>query len=82
MENDVVPQTVTITHTTNNNLRYLTPNSYNLMSTSVGSRPIEVEMFNPGGLETMVEVFECKGTVDLEVTVDYEKFQKAKPDFT
>lgn len=52
------------------------------MSTSVGSRPIEVEMYNPGGLETMVEVFECKGTVDLEVTVDYEKFQKAKPDFT
>ena len=65
-----IPLNLTITHSSNN-MRYITPNSYNLMGVSVNDKPIEMEMYNPGGLDTMVEVFECIGSVNLEATVDY-----------
>lgn len=78
----VDPLNLTVTYSTNNHLRYVPPNSYNFIISTAEQKSKEFELYNPVGLDTMVEVFECSGTANLEATTNYEEFRSNKTDYT
>lgn len=56
---------LTITRSGNNNLRYIEPNGYNLLTASPQEKPVELELYHPDGAATMIELFQCSGALGL-----------------
>lgn len=55
-------------------MRYIQPNTINLMNSNHDDPATTIEMYNPKRRPMLVEVFECGGQVNFEATTDYRKF--------